>query len=173
MISNISEIELQGIKKRLPGFKKIIEEDESFIKNGNYKKIFISVFDHWLKSDEADNQIFVDDNIEELNSRREKYKTVVEKLYSLTDLYLWKYKRNYRFHIQKPLTLNDALRKCDFNNLWSQRGRQYSFVLPEFSAIYNEEWDWTNIIWYLDEEKIQPILDIAKSSGLYILKSKN
>ncbi len=170
MISNISKIELQGIKKNLPDFKKIIEEDESFIENGVYKKIFISVFDHWLTSDEADNQIFIDDDLEKLTSRRDKFKTVVEKLHSQTDLYLWKYKRHYRLHIQKPLTLNDTLRKCDFNNLWSQRGRQYSFILPEFSAIYNEEWDWTNIIWYTEEEKIKPILDIAKNAGLYILK---
>ncbi len=104
MISNISKIELQGIKKSLPDFKKIIEEDEAFIENGIYKKIFTSVFDHWLTSDEAENHIFVDDDLEELNSRRYKFKTVVEKLYSQTDLYLWKYKRHHRVHIQRPLT---------------------------------------------------------------------
>jgi len=48
MISNISNIELRAIKKSIPDFKRILEEDESFLENGIYKKVFISVFDHWL-----------------------------------------------------------------------------------------------------------------------------
>lgn len=122
MISNINDKELKVIKKSLPNLEKIIEEDESFIDNGIYKKIFISVFDHWLNADEY-KLIFVDDNVNELNERREKFKRVVEELYGLTDLYLWRYKRSYRLFINKPSTLNDVVRKCDFNNLWSQRGR--------------------------------------------------
>lgn len=170
MISNISDKELKSIKKSLPGFRKVLEEDESFIENGIYKKIFISVFDHWLTKDEADNLIFIDNDKNELKRRREKFEKVIEGLYKSTETYLWKYKRNYRVFIKKPLTYNDLLKKCDFNNLWSQSGRRYSLILPEFSAIYNEEWDWTNIIWYTDEMKIGPIIEIAEKTGLHILK---
>lgn len=170
MISNISDKELKSIKKRLPNFRKVLEEDESFIENGIYKKIFISVFDHWLTKDETDNLIFIDNDKNELKRRREKFEKVIEGLYKSTETYLWKYKRNYRVFIQKPLIYNDLLKKCDFNNLWSQSGRRYSLILPEFSAIYNEEWDWTNIIWYTDEIKIEPIIEIAEKAGLHILK---
>lgn len=170
MISNISDKEFKSIKKSLPDFRKVIEEDESFIDKGIYKKIFISVFDHWLTEDEADKLIFIDDDKNELKKRREKFEKVIEDLYDSTETYFWKYKRKYRFFIQKPLTYDDLLNKCDFNNLWSQSGRRYSLILPEYSAIYNEEWDWTNIIWYTDEMKIKPILEIAEKAGLHILK---
>jgi hypothetical protein len=170
MISNISNIELKTIKKSLPNFKEIIEENKSFLEKGIYKKLFISVFDHWLTEDESDKLIFIDDNIAEIILRRDKFEKVAEELYKTTDIFLWKYTRNYRIYLTKPRTDHDILRKCDFKNLWSQSGRRYSLLLPEFSAIYNEEWDWTNIIWYIDEEKIKPILEIANKVGLNILK---
>lgn len=44
------------------------------------------------------------------------------------------------------------------------------FIVPQYSAIYNEEWDWTNLLWYKDENQIKPILDIANKVGLFVLK---
>ncbi len=170
MMSNISKAELKEIKQNLPDYKKIIEQEESFIENGKYKKIFISVFDHWLTNEEASEMIFVDENLDELIARRKKFKIVVEELYKATDIYFWKYKRNYRLVLKKPMNYKDVLRKCDFDNLWSQSGKRYSLILPKFSAIYSEEWDWTNIIWYTDEKKIVPIIKIAEKAGLNILK---
>jgi len=85
-------------------------------------------------------------------------------------MYVPKYKSRNRIFIKKPQNYKDVLRKCDFDNLWSERGRKYSFILPELSAIYSEEWDWTNIIWYREKEKIEPILEIAKKAGLFVLK---
>ncbi len=167
---NISEIELKRIHRNLPNLKKLIEEDDAFIESGSYKKIFISVFKHWLSNEEADNQIFIDEDLVELKRRRQKFKDFIEEINDKTELYTWKYKRHDRFHIQKPASLKDVLRKCDFNNLWSQSGQRYSFLLPEYAAVYAEEWDWTNIIWYTDREKIEPLLVMAKKVGLYILE---
>ena len=170
MNSNVSEIELKRINQRLPELNKLVEEDDAFMKTGFYKKIFISVFDHWLTREEVKNQIFIDENSEELKSRRQKFKDFIEDTYNKTELYTWRYKRHYRFHIQKPTSIKDIFRKCDFENLWSQSGQRYSFILPEYSAVCAEEWDWTNIIWYTNKEKIEPLLEKAKSIGLYILE---
>lgn len=170
MISNISATELKAIRKSLPDFRKVLEEEESYIETGIYKKVFISIFDHWLTKEEAEKLIFIDNNKTELNNRRAKFEKLIEELYKSTETYLWKYKRNYRIFIKKPLNYSVLQRKCDFNNLSSQRGKQYSLILPEYSAIYNEEWDWTNIVWYTDEDKIKPFVEIAKKSGLNILK---
>ena len=87
-----------------------------------------------------------------------------------SELYSWRYKRTFSLHIQKPESLEDVLRKCDFNNLWSRRGQSYSFILPEYLVIYAEEWDWTNTIWYQDKENVEPLLETAKKVGLYILE---
>jgi len=123
-----------------------------------------------VTNDEVDKLIFINDDLKELKSRREKFSKVITELYNSTDTYLWRYKRKFRVFIQKPMTEDDVLGKCDFNNLWSQSGRRYSLILPELSAIYNEEWDWTNILWYTDDEKIKPFLGIADKVGLHILK---
>lgn len=170
MISNISGKEHKEIKKSLPHLEKLIDQDESFLKSGYYQKIFISVFDHWLTHQEADTLIFIDKDKTELDSRRKKFKDFIENLSNQTDLYTWKYKKHYSLHVQKPNDISSILRKCDFENLWSQSGRRYSFLIPEFCAVYEEEWDWTNIIWYKKDKKIEPVLDIAKKSGLHILK---
>ncbi|WP_303917918.1 hypothetical protein [Draconibacterium sediminis] len=170
MISNISDKELKSIKKRLPDFRKVLEEDESFIETGIYKKIFISVFDHWLTKDEANKMIFIDSDLSELQLRRDKFESFTKALYEKTNIYFWKYKRNYRIFFKQPKSFKDILRRCDFNNLYSQSGDRYSLILPEYSAIYNEGWDWTNVIWYMDRNKIEPILEIAKKTGLNILE---
>ena len=167
---NISELELKKINQRFPELKKLIEGEDSFIESGIYKKVFISVFDHWLSHEEADNLIYIDEDLEELKSRRQKFKAFIEGVYNQTELYTWRYKRHYRLHIQKPTSLEDIFRQCDFENLWSHSGRRFSFLLPEYSAVYAEEWDWTNIIWYTDKEKIKPLLTEAKKVGLYILE---
>ncbi len=166
---NISKNELRKINQKLPNVKKLIERDDTFIESGTYKKIFISIFDHWLSFDEAD-QMCVDEDLVELKNRREKFRNFIVEINNKTELYSWKYKRHYRFHIQKPVTLKDVLRKCDFDNLWSQSGQRYSFLIPEYSAVYAEEWDWTNIIWFTERKKIEPLLDIAKKVGLHILE---
>lgn len=121
MISNISKQELTNINTFLPDFKKVIEDDETFIEKGIYKKVFISVFDHWLKEDEV-KYIFVDNNENELIERRRKFRLFIEELFILTDLYSWKYKRHYRFFIKKPNELTDVFRLCDFEGLTSNRG---------------------------------------------------
>ena len=168
---DISKAELQVIHQQLPDLKKLIEEDDAFLASGTYHRIFISVFDHWLSATDSTNQIFIDDDLEELKGRRKKFRDFIEEVNSLTTIYIWRYKRHRRFHVQKPASLKDVLRKCDFNNLWSQSGRRYGFLLPEFSAIYAEEWDWTNIIWHTDQEKIEPLLNVAQKAGLHLLNN--
>ena len=171
MTRNISKQELAVIKKATPNLQKLIESQNEWDPNFEYKMLFISVFDHWLnEEDNIDELIHVDADLKELNRRRGMFKNMMNELFNLTDLYTYKYKRHFRFFVKKPETLADIHRVCDFNNLWSARGRSYSFIIPEFSAVYQEEWDWTNILFYKDEETISPILEIVKNLGLKILK---
>jgi hypothetical protein len=169
MNSNISAKELKIIKKSLPFLNKFIEYDEVFINSEFYKKECVSIFDHCLTREEANRLIFVDKNKDELYSRRQKFKNTILSLNEQTELYTWKFKRHNRFHIQKPINIQDVLKKCDFDNLWSNSGCRYGFLLPEYSAIYTEEHDWTNIVWHTNKDKIQPIIDIVKKSGLFVL----
>ncbi len=168
MFVKISKNELKNIKQALPFLNKLIERDDSILENGTYKLIFISVFDHWLNDDY--DLIFVDNNLEELNSRRQKFKNFITEVYKQTELYSWKFKRHHRIYFQKPESLKDILRKCNFENQWSEQGQRYSFLIPEYDAVYQEEFDWTNIIWYRERGKIEPLLQTAKKAGLHILE---
>ena len=40
-------------------------------------------------------------------------------------------------------------------------------LIPECSAIYYENWDDTNILWYRDREDVIPIIELAEKCGLY------
>ena len=70
MTSRILNQEIKAINKSLPDLKMLFKEEETFIENGIYKKMFISIFDHWLKKDDV-NLIFVDNDASELNAKKE------------------------------------------------------------------------------------------------------
>jgi len=152
-VRKVSKIELKRIKRQLPSVRKLIERNDSFINSGVYDYVFISVYDHWLLPEETE-QIDVDENPVELKMRRDKFKNFIIEVYNITEMYSWRYKRHRRFHIQKYETVESVLRKCDFANLWSLYGQRYGFLLPQFSAVYEEEFDWTNIIWIKKDTRL-------------------
>jgi len=168
MIKNLKKEQLKNISESLPSLQRLLEEDDFFLNKGIYKKTFASIFDHWLKPNEVD-QIHTE-NADEINNRRKKFETVVKEIFNSTEIYLWRYKRHDRFFVYKPTSINEVLNRCDFDNLYSERGKHYSLILPEYSAVFNEEWDWTNIIWYINKEKIKPLIKIIKKAGLHILE---
>lgn len=164
---NLSRSEVSNLKKMLPQYKRLLDEDEQIIKK-YYNQVAICIFDHWLERDEI-NLIFTKDK-EEINSRRMKLESFITKLYSLTDVYFWRYKRHYRPHVYKPRSLHDVLKYCNFDDLTEDRGESYNLVLPDFSAVYSESFDWTNRLLYQDRTKISPILELADEVGLYKLE---
>ena len=170
MRTNITSAKRKRIDESLPGLKRLIANDEAFLASGVYQKVAVSVFDHWLSETEASELIPVDDDLAEIKNRRATFKAYVKGLNELTDLYSWRYKRHNRFHIQKPSSVDDILRMCDFGNLWSASGRRYGFLMPEFSAVFIEEWDWTNVLWYRDKDAVTPLLELAKRVGLFVLE---
>ncbi|GJM61376.1 hypothetical protein [Persicobacter diffluens] len=167
---NISGMECKMVRKHLPGFAKLLGGNQGFRESGIYNKMFVSVFDRWLSEGEIHNKIFIDEHFEEVIKRRKRFREFITEVNSGTILYSWRYKRHNRLHIQKPESIKDVLRKCDFDRLWSHSGERYSFLLPDYGAVYEEGWDWTNIIWFLDVGKTGPLIEAAKKSGLYILK---
>lgn len=165
MTLKITQTENKHIKQSLPYLNRLLNGDEKI--ELLYNKTAISIFDHWLEPEETE-KIFIKD-LKEIQERRRKFKDAVGKLYNSTQIYFWRNKRHQRFFLYKPTSLEMVLKNCDFENLDGYRGRHYCLILPEFSAIFQEEWDWTNILWFRDGAKIQPILDIVNESGLNVI----
>ena len=48
---------------------------------------------------------------------------------------------------------------------------QFQFIiLPEFQAVYQEDWDDTNVLWFVLREKIEPLLRKANDCGLFAIE---
>ncbi|MBC6611810.1 hypothetical protein H8B15_12820 [Hymenobacter sp. BT507] len=162
MIKKLTEHELSSIKRNLPQIKKQLYKDREL-----YHGICISIFEKWLSKDECEKIYKTNPTI--LAAWRSRLENVVTEFYKLTTIYLWRHKNNYRIVFYKPNDSKHLYKRCNIRNqIWST-GHSYDLLLPEYSAVYSEEFDWTNIIWYNDFEKIQPLLELVRKSGLYIL----
>ena len=126
MAKQLTNEQLKSIRQKLPDLKDLLDGDLE------YKKVFVSVFNHWLTREEC-TQLFTDDN-DEIMSRRSKFENLVNELYCQTDIYLWRYKRRRRIFIYQPQTLSQLLSKCDIQSQHSNSGNRYDLILPEFSV---------------------------------------
>ncbi|MCL9804900.1 hypothetical protein NAT51_05175 [Flavobacterium amniphilum] len=163
MKRKLTKTELREINTGLPHIKKQLYENREL-----YQSICISVFEKPLKEEECW-QIY-DTDKKTIAERRKKLEDVLVDFFNLTDVYLWRHKRHYRILFYKPGSLQNLLRHCDILNQTWESGHRYDILLPEYSAVYSEEWDWTTIIWYRDYEKIKPLLEAVKKSGLYFYR---
>ena len=163
-MKKITKNQITDIKEKLPSLQKLIEKEDT-----DYQMIFVSVFDHWLTQNEFQPDIHTEDS-KEIAGRREKLQNFIVGLFNMTPTFTWKAKRNNRFYLYPLETVKQILNKCQIQNQHGETGQRYDIILPELKAVYSEEWDWTNIIWFRDQEKIQPMIELAEKSGLYILK---
>lgn len=163
-MKKITKNQITCIKEKLPSLQKLVEKEDT-----DYKMIFVSVFDHWLTQDEFGPAIHTEDS-KEIAQRRGKLKYFIAELLNMTPTYSWKIKRKNRFFLYPIQSLKQILNICKINIQHGESGQRYDIILPELQAVYSEEWDWTNIIWFRDQEKVKPLIELAEKSGLYILK---
>ena len=160
----LSKKEKKIIKSHLPELKNLILNGE----NENYKNCFVSIFDHWLTREET-SLIFQKTDTNELKKRQRFFQNFAEQLYHKTSIYYWKLKNKDRIHIKKFRDFNHFKDKCKFTTITEDHGEVYGFIIPEYSAVYKQYWDWTNQLWHLEESKITPILKLIKENRLYKL----
>jgi len=142
--------ELKKISETLPNVKYLLKNGKE-----NYNKIFVSVFENWLKPEELDR--LYDQDFDVLAKRRFRFEQIICEFYNMTSTYIWRYKRHYRIIFYKPTSLQHLLLKCDIKNQNYWFDHRYDILLPEFSAVYSEGSDWTNIIWYRNLQQIEPL----------------
>lgn len=162
-MKRITKNQISDIKEKLPSLQRLIEKEDT-----DYQMIFVSVFDHWLTQDEFQPEIHTEDP-KEIAERRYKLQNFIIGLFNITPTFTWKRKRNNRIFLYRLETEKQILIKCAIQNQHGETGQRYDIILPELRAVYSEEWDWTNIVWFKDQAKIQPLIELAEKSGLYIL----
>ena len=165
---NLLKPELTLLKQSLPYHRGLLDHDEVII-DRHYKHLAICIFDHWLHRDEMD--IMFNEDVEVVSSRRQKNENFIEGLLDSTTVWLERYKRERPF-VYSPIDKDEVRRKCRLDEASADRGQFYCLILPEFGAVYSEDWDWTNSLWYRDSEKIKPLLKLAEDCGLFKLEIK-
>lgn len=162
--------QLKQIKKQLPYLRHLFEvEEENIIPEGRYKQCTISIFKDWIYEEDYD-LIFVED-VDEIQSRRNKYRNFVESLSELTDVFILAKRRSKRPScIFKPSDVNYLIKMCEFDKLTEDRGKRYTLLIPEYSAVYQEGYDWYNNLWYRDSEKLKTLIELANKHGLHRIK---
>ncbi len=158
----ISKENVAKLRKNFPQLEKFLTEG-----NDNYDYISFSVFDHQLELHEC-GEIYQKD-IYEINNRRSKFEKFISIVYRNIDTYLWKYKLNRKTYFYRPSTLKSLLVKCDIKNQTWKTDSRYDIIIPEYSAIISDGSDWTNQIWYLDIDKIEPLMQMIEEANLFVL----
>ena len=163
---NLSKSRQVELNAKFPDLFKIYCVDDT----PHYKKVAITVFDHWLTREEFQNDY--PDQKEKL--RRDKSlhdfsKVMSESTEILNFKFKGKWERCYpcfrKFssqeameHYLHPASDNDSSDKFCM------------LVLPEFEAVYCESWDYTNIFYIQDDKAIPTIKKWANESGVYCLE---
>jgi len=163
---NLSKNRQVELDKKFPDLFKIYCVEDS----PHYKKVAITVFDHWLTREEFENDY--PDKTEQL--RRDKSLQYFAKVMSKnTEILNFKFKGKWercypsfrKFISEKAM--ESYLYPAGDNDSSDKFCR---LVLPEFSAVYFESWDYTNIFYIQDDKVIPYIKKWANESGVYCLE---
>ena len=165
-MQKISTANRKMLDRTFPNIKDIFEAE--WEKRPEYKIMTVSVFDHFLGESEIDTIYETDLTI--VRQRREVIQKTIISMYENTDVYLKKIKRHDRLFYFAPNSLMHILKHCDIRNQHWWTGQRFDLILPEYSAIYSEDFDWGNAIFYLDDDKVKPLVKIIEDSGMFILK---
>ena len=163
---NLSKNRQVELNTKFPDLFKLYCVDET----PHYKKVAVSVFDHWLTREE-----FQEDYPEqEEKLRRDKSLHDFAKVMSKnTEVLNFKFKGKWerclpsfrKFSSQE--TMDNYLHPAGDNDSSDKFCR---LVLPEFEAVYFESWDYTNIFYIQDDKVIPQIKKRANESGVFCLE---
>ncbi len=132
--------------------------------NIRLEKVAISAFDHWIGSDELGQLDCADANEREARDEHQ--------------LSFWLAIRNKwpgmlallpGEDFLKPEDLDAYINACKINHDGGSSSFQCA-VIPAASAIYYENWDDTNVLWFVDRKQICDLLSIAENCGLDVLE---
>ncbi|MFC3152324.1 hypothetical protein ACFOEK_14920 [Litoribrevibacter euphylliae] len=155
------------INRIFPDLQEAIERHEG------YTYIGITVFDHWLSRDEA-NQLLENVPEDEQKRRNQLLYNFSKKLLSEAEVLNFKFIGKWTK--AKPLFRKFTSQEAALEYLNPAAGnnhkRFFEVVLPELKIIFMEGWDDTNIM-YLKDASVKPLIQQwAKEAGVYCLDMK-
>jgi hypothetical protein len=159
---NITDEERLVIKSKLPNLDELLFEGES----KTYERGFVSTLEHWTVGEEVD-EIFPIDPIE-ISDRQHKFKNLINHLYESTPIYTARFRRDRRNNLSIKKIRNSEIlnKKCQFHMLNEDYGDVFRFILPEYSLVYTQNYDWTHLIDYCNKEQCKSFRNLIEKFGL-------
>jgi hypothetical protein len=136
-----------------------------------YKKLAISVFDHWLSRTEA--EIFLSNVSKEEQHKRDKlFRNFNQLLLEKADLYSFHFigKKYDILRFSKFVSNQKALNFLMPKGLRGSSLNHFKLVLPEMKAVYFESYDDTNILYYQDKSLIEELIAWVGETGLKVIE---
>lgn len=160
--NNVDRLRQKELLAQYPDISRVYQGEAS----GVYKRLAISVFDHWLSAEEAA-RLLVEANHQSYCLIHKSFNLAFAEAFGCLGFRLrGRFKNKVIF---KTFThqhgLQEYLEPASFS---VSQSCMLQVVLPEISAIYFEGFDSTNYLYYRDEAKIAPFLELARKHGLYI-----
>ncbi|NBI56321.1 hypothetical protein [Photobacterium alginatilyticum] len=141
----------------------VLDSDE-YENREEWNFLAITVFDHWLSQDEAI-RYFDHRTDNEQASFDTTWSNFYQLLASELDPYLVKYRSPSRVVFKEPKSVELLASRLSI----AKDGSFITLVFPEQRAIYEQYYDDTHLLYFECTEKVKPLLDLVKSSGLYSL----
>ena len=171
IIKNVSKARQSELNLLFPN---IIEQVYGYKEDmPGYSWVAISIFDHWLFSDEHHliNEVPVHVNLERLQLLHSFTRKLVEETEVLTFRCRGKRKDKVKF---KSFTSDKAANiYCESSTESTPINSLYVIILPKYKCIINESRDYTNHLYYRDKELVSPLLQMVNNHGLKTIKEMN
>ena len=150
--------EALAAERALPGWRRVrTREDEV-----PFEKVAISVFDRWVG---VANLHLLDCKSErEREDRNARLLSYCEALFARTPLFA----AGRGDAPPVPIThLRSVQKLCAYD---AEQSPSFFLLLPEFEAIYADDWDDTTVLWFRDRSRVAQLLEFVPECGLHVLE---
>ena len=153
------------LRAQYPDLKMLEEVKET----SSYSFVAVSLFDHWLSELEA-SQLLGNLISDELVRRNSLFTNLNRIIIEQTEVLNFVRRGNYRNYYNFRHFSSDEVRNIYLEH---RSHGNYQLVIPEFSLVYFEGYDDTNIFYLRDSSQRSIVEDWASEAGLYTLDQPN
>ena len=159
---NISNLELKELKKQFPNLLDILSG-----KTEPTNILQPCSFDHYLTLAECDT---IQDSAKD-EERRASHKKMLELFFEASnkEVFSWRYKRKNRIQLYKVTDWNYLYKTSQIEKKTGLSGCGYFLISKKLNVIYEEHWDWTNILTLFSKSDLTTVKEITSKSGLFLL----
>ncbi len=163
---NITEEERLVIYSKFPNLEELLFEGECEV----YERGFVSSLEYWTTGKDVA-EIFPIDPIE-IKKRQNKFKNIINYLYESTPIYTARFRRDRKSNLSIKKIKNSEIlnKKCKFHMLNEDNGNVFRFIIPEYSLVYTQNFDWTHLIDYNNTEQCKSFRNLIERFGLHWLE---